>query len=46
MSITAASAENTMNYLKENKNKEQKQELSHEKYDVKNTAENKMNDGD
>ena len=35
-----------MNYLKENKNKEQKQELSHEKYDVKNTAENKMNDGD
>jgi hypothetical protein len=41
MSITAASAENTMNYLKE-----RKQELSHEKDDVKNTSENKTNDGD
>jgi Fe2+ transport system protein B len=41
MSITAASAENTMNYVKE-----RKQELSHEKDDVKNTAENKTNDGD
>jgi flagellar biosynthesis GTPase FlhF len=41
MSITAASAENTMNYVKE-----RKQELSHEKDDVKNTSENKTNDGD
>jgi prefoldin subunit 5 len=35
MSIPA-SAENTMNYLKD-----RKQELSHEKDDVKNTSENK-----
>jgi hypothetical protein len=44
MSITAASAENTMNYLKENN--ERKQEVQHEKDDVENTAENEMNDGD
>jgi hypothetical protein len=45
MSTTAASAENTMNYLKENK--ERKQELSYEKCDDENVnVDNEMNDVD
>ena len=39
MSITAASAENTMNYLKENKEQEQN-------VNVDNKVDNEMNDGD
>ena len=41
MSITAASAENTMNYLKENKEQEQEQNVN-----VDNKVDNEMNDGD
>jgi hypothetical protein len=41
MSITAASAENTMNYLKENKEQEQEQNVN-----VDNKVDNEINDGD